>query len=114
MPDLQIQISLLSWGPEQQTLKSICDDLGITVIAYSPLALGLLSGEPWCPEGRERSGIGYGIGPYIVMFCGCGRKRWQGNMHSTTIKTIRGLHAACSVGGLVHPAVTHCHHAVQI
>jgi pyridoxine 4-dehydrogenase len=41
----QIQYSLLSCGKEQQQLKTLCDDLGITVIAYSPLALGLLSGK---------------------------------------------------------------------
>ncbi|KAG2496840.1 hypothetical protein HYH03_005245 [Edaphochlamys debaryana] len=41
----QIQFSLLSWGTPQQDLKALCDDLGITVIAYSPLALGLLSGK---------------------------------------------------------------------
>lgn len=40
----QIQFSLLSWGGPQQELKDLCDDLGVTVIAYSPLALGLLSG----------------------------------------------------------------------
>ncbi|EFJ42320.1 hypothetical protein VOLCADRAFT_67093 [Volvox carteri f. nagariensis] len=40
----QIQFSLLSWGTAQQDLKALCDDLGVTVIAYSPLALGLLSG----------------------------------------------------------------------
>lgn len=41
----QIQFSLLSWGGPQQDLKDLCDDLGVTVIAYSPLALGLLSGD---------------------------------------------------------------------
>ena len=43
----QIQFSLLSYGPEQRDLKAMCDELGITVIAYSPLALGLLTGIPW-------------------------------------------------------------------
>lgn len=32
----------------QQNAKALCDDLGITLIAYSPLALGLLSGELAC------------------------------------------------------------------
>ena len=42
----QIQFSLLSYGPEQRDLKAMCDELGMTVIAYSPLALGLLTGMP--------------------------------------------------------------------
>ncbi|GLI61887.1 hypothetical protein VaNZ11_004399 [Volvox africanus] len=47
----QIQFSLLSWGTAQQDLKALCDDLGIVVIAYSPLALGLLSGKYSVEEG---------------------------------------------------------------
>ena len=41
----QIQFSLLSYGPEQQEAKEVCDELGITLISYSPLALGLLTGK---------------------------------------------------------------------
>lgn len=37
---LQVQFSLLSKGPEQLETLAICRDLGITVIAYSPLGLG--------------------------------------------------------------------------
>ena len=36
----QVQFSLLSKGPEQLETLAICRDLGITVIAYSPLGLG--------------------------------------------------------------------------
>lgn len=35
-----MQFSLLSKGPEQLETLAICRDLGITVIAYSPLGLG--------------------------------------------------------------------------
>ncbi|GLC52517.1 hypothetical protein PLESTB_000638500 [Pleodorina starrii] len=52
----QIQFSLLSWGTAQQDLKSLCDDLGVTVIAYSPLALGLLSGKYSLESGRLPEG----------------------------------------------------------
>ncbi|PNW83897.1 hypothetical protein CHLRE_04g216350v5 [Chlamydomonas reinhardtii] len=52
----QIQFSLLSWGTAQQDLKSLCDDLGITVIAYSPLALGILTGKYSVEEGRLPEG----------------------------------------------------------
>jgi pyridoxine 4-dehydrogenase len=41
----QVQLSLLSWGPMQRDLVATAQELGVTVIAYSPLALGLLSGK---------------------------------------------------------------------
>lgn len=43
---LQVQYSLLSTYPIAQLgLKDLCDELGIKLIAYSPLALGLLTGK---------------------------------------------------------------------
>jgi pyridoxine 4-dehydrogenase len=43
---LQVQYSLLSTYPVTQlNLKEVCDELGIKLIAYSPLALGLLTGK---------------------------------------------------------------------
>lgn len=43
---LQVQYSLLSTYPVTQLgLKEICDELGIQLIAYSPLGLGLLTGK---------------------------------------------------------------------
>jgi pyridoxine 4-dehydrogenase len=43
---LQVQYSLLSTYPVTQLrLKEICDELGIKLIAYSPLTLGLLTGK---------------------------------------------------------------------
>lgn len=43
---LQVQYSLLSTAPvTQYGVKDICDELGIKLIAYSPLCLGLLSGR---------------------------------------------------------------------
>lgn len=41
----QVQYSLLSAGPAQSSVKAAADDLGITLIAYSPLTLGLLTGK---------------------------------------------------------------------
>jgi len=41
----QIQISLLSWGTLQRDVLDACKDLGILPIAYSPLALGMLTGR---------------------------------------------------------------------
>lgn len=43
---LQVQYSLLSTYPVTTLdLKTVCDQLGIQLIAYSPLALGLLTGK---------------------------------------------------------------------
>lgn len=41
----QIQYSLLSRGKLQLDCKAACDDLGVTMIAYSPLGLGMLTGS---------------------------------------------------------------------
>jgi len=35
-----VQFSLISRGPQQLETKAICDQLGIRLIAYSPLGLG--------------------------------------------------------------------------
>lgn len=43
---LQVQYSLLSTYPVTELgLKDVCDELGIKMIAYSPLALGMLTGK---------------------------------------------------------------------
>lgn len=43
---LQVQYSLLSTYPITELgLKEVCDELGIKIIAYSPLALGILTGK---------------------------------------------------------------------
>lgn len=36
----QVQFSLISKGPQQMQTKALCDQLGIQLIAYSPLGLG--------------------------------------------------------------------------
>ncbi|KAL0886647.1 hypothetical protein Bca101_010630 [Brassica carinata] len=41
----QVQFSLLSCGKEQQEIKNACDQLGIRLISYSPLGLGMLTGK---------------------------------------------------------------------
>jgi aryl-alcohol dehydrogenase-like predicted oxidoreductase len=52
----QIQYSLLHRSPERSGLISACQELGVQVIAYSPLAQGLLGGRyaPEHPPGRRR------------------------------------------------------------
>jgi aryl-alcohol dehydrogenase-like predicted oxidoreductase len=41
----QIEFSLLGRTPERNGLLDVCRDLGVTIIAYSPLAMGLLTGK---------------------------------------------------------------------
>jgi pyridoxine 4-dehydrogenase len=54
---LQVQYSLLSTYPVTQLgLKDVCDELGIKLIAYSPLALGLLTGK-YAEKGLLPKGI---------------------------------------------------------
>jgi len=53
---LQVQYSLLSTYPVQQLgLKAVCDELGVQLIAYSPLTLGLLTGK--YGNGRYPKGV---------------------------------------------------------
>lgn len=54
---LQVQYSLLSTYPVAELdLKAVCDQMGIRLIAYSPLALGLLTGK-YTPAGPYPSGL---------------------------------------------------------
>jgi aryl-alcohol dehydrogenase-like predicted oxidoreductase len=45
----QISFSLLNRTPEKNGLLTLCAGLGVTVIAYSPMAMGILSGR-YTPE----------------------------------------------------------------
>ncbi len=40
-----MQYSLLSRFPETNGIKEVCEELGVRLIGYSPLALGLLTGK---------------------------------------------------------------------
>jgi pyridoxine 4-dehydrogenase len=54
---LQVQYSLLSTYPVTELgIKDVCDEMGIKLIAYSPLALGLLTGK-YSKEGFLPKGI---------------------------------------------------------
>ncbi len=54
---LQVQYSLLSTYPVTELgVKEVCDELGIKLIAYSPLALGLLTGK-YSEKGNLPSGL---------------------------------------------------------
>ncbi len=47
---VQVQLSLLSREPLTSGLRELCDELGVRLIAYSPLCLGALSGK-YAPGG---------------------------------------------------------------
>ncbi|XP_042483955.1 uncharacterized oxidoreductase At1g06690, chloroplastic, partial [Macadamia integrifolia] len=54
----QVNYSLIYRAPEEKGVKATCDELGITLIAYSPIAQGVLTGKytpenpPSGPRGR--------------------------------------------------------------
>ena len=50
----QIQYSLLYRVPESNGVVEACNEAGATVIAYSPLAQGLLTGECLARSGHLR------------------------------------------------------------
>ena len=53
----QVQCSLLSAGPDTRAALAAAADLGVTVLSYSPLALGMLSGAYGPPlPGTEAAG----------------------------------------------------------
>lgn len=75
---LQVQYSLLSTYPVTELgLKDVCDELGIKLIAYSPLALGLLTGkyseQAALPKGIRRLAFRQ-ILPGIQTLLGCLRE----------------------------------------
>jgi aryl-alcohol dehydrogenase-like predicted oxidoreductase len=47
----QVEYSLLHRAPERNRLMQTCREMGVTLIAYSPLRKGLLSGK-YTPENR--------------------------------------------------------------
>ncbi|KAK9060846.1 hypothetical protein SSX86_018026 [Deinandra increscens subsp. villosa] len=77
----QVQFSLLSMGEDQMEIKSICDSLGIRVIAYSPLGLGMLTGKytpaslPRGPRGLLFRQIIPGVEPLLISLKEIGEKR---------------------------------------
>ncbi len=54
----QVQYSLLARAPERNGLLAACRELGITLIAYSPLAQGLLTGK-YDPANPPSGALGF-------------------------------------------------------
>ena len=62
----QVQYSLLYQHPEKSNgLLRCCEDLGMDVLAYSPLALGLLTGKYASPDDDDLKAVG---GPRRALF----------------------------------------------
>lgn len=82
---LQVQYSLLSTTPVTQLgVKDACDELGIQLIAYSPLALGLLTGkyslDNLPPKGIRRWGAKEmlpQIGPLLACLSAIAQERYK-------------------------------------
>lgn len=68
----QVQFSLLSMGEDQTEMKNVCDSLGIRLISYSPLGLGMLTGKytpsnlPRGPRGLLFRQILPGLEPLLI------------------------------------------------
>ncbi|RAL51493.1 hypothetical protein DM860_010995 [Cuscuta australis] len=77
----QVQFSLLSMGSDQMEIRNICDSLGISLIAYSPLALGMLTGKysptnlPKGPRGFLFSQVLPGLQPLMNSLRDISQKR---------------------------------------
>lgn len=67
----QVEYSLMERGPERSGLLQACRDLGVTLIAYSPLGMGLLTGKygpdnpPPMARRRRTRGLLQHLGPLV-------------------------------------------------
>ncbi|KAL8129104.1 hypothetical protein V2J09_018259 [Rumex salicifolius] len=72
VPLCSAQFSLLSMGKDQMEIKNICDCLGIQLISYSPLGLGMLTGKysssklPTGPRGLLFRQLLPGLEPLLI------------------------------------------------
>ncbi|KAI5069432.1 hypothetical protein GOP47_0015733 [Adiantum capillus-veneris] len=77
----QVQFSLVSNGPEQLDIKALCQSLGIKLIAYSPLGLGMLTGKysqaslPKGPRGALFQRILPGLEPLLKVLTSISKQR---------------------------------------
>jgi len=60
LASIQVQFNLIRRDPERNGMLALCRELGMTLLAYSPLAMGILSGKYGpgeLPAGENRQGI---------------------------------------------------------
>ena len=66
LKSLQVQLSLLAPGPVQPGgVAAVCQELGIELLAYSPLALGVLAGVPNALPAGPRGALFRRIAPHL-------------------------------------------------
>ncbi|KAK4384798.1 Pyridoxal reductase, chloroplastic [Sesamum angolense] len=86
----KVQFSLLSTGKDQLEIKDICDSLGIRVIAYSPLGLGMLTGKytpsnlPTGPRGLLFRQILPGLEPLLNSLKEIAQRRRKNNFSAVS------------------------------
>jgi pyridoxine 4-dehydrogenase len=106
---LQVQLSLLAPQPiEAGGVAAVCRELGIALIAYSPLALGLLSRDdhqlaqaPGGPRGALFRRLGPRIGPLRQAMAAIGQGR-PGGRAAVALNWCRA-HGAMPIPGLRSP-----------
>lgn len=65
---LQVQYSLLYRRPETNGVFEACKENGVTMVAYSPLCQGLLTGETHHQDGGQHyAGAGIGLLMYMCI-----------------------------------------------
>jgi pyridoxine 4-dehydrogenase len=112
---LQIQLSLLcpgavsSWGEDRGGVAAVCRELGIELIAYSPLALGLLGRPPGplppLPAGPRRllwRRLWPGVQPLLEAMARIGS--WHGATGDAVALNWCRAHGALPIVGLRTPA----------
>ena len=60
LASVQVRFNLIDRAPERNGMLTLCRELGVTLFAYSPLAMGILSGKyesGGLPEGQNRQVI---------------------------------------------------------
>jgi len=95
----QIQYSLLYRFPEENSLLQACQDLGVKVLSYSPLALGLLSGKYSSKESVQEVS-----GPRKAIF----EKTIQNPKFHTLLETMRQIAASHDKTNVAQVAINWC------
>jgi aryl-alcohol dehydrogenase-like predicted oxidoreductase len=85
LASVQVQLSLLHRDPETDGMLALCRELDATLLAYSPLAMGILSGKygpEELPAGENRRGITRELLESLTPLIGMMRE--VGNTHGGT------------------------------
>lgn len=111
----QVHYSLLNRGPEHSGLLKLCQELGVTLIAYSPLAQGVLTGKytPNSPLPGIR-GRRYGRGQLLRVQPLIGLLREIGQAHGEKTPAQVAINWVICKGALPIPGARSEHQAQEI